>query len=132
MLATLDVPFDERATVFAVDAAVESGQPLIIANFVELPPLPLSVAMGYDQLEYTPAMSDALTAPAELARSLGVAVERLRVKSPHPIQAVMQVAAERDTGLLVFGPDRGRLRRFRYQRAARAIRSGARCLVWLA
>ena len=39
LLATLDVPFDQDAVVFAVDSAVELGQPLIIANFVERAPL---------------------------------------------------------------------------------------------
>jgi len=32
----------------------------------------------------------------------------------------------------VFGPDRSRIRRLRYRRAARAIRSGVTVLVWLA
>lgn len=132
LLLTLDVPFDPRAVVFAVDSAVELGEPLIVANFVEVPPLPLSVIMGYDQLEYTPAMAEAMMAPPELARSLGVAVERLKIKSLHPIQAVLQVVSERDPGLLVFGPDRRKLPRVRYRRATRAIRERAPCLVWLA
>ena len=37
MLATLEVPFDEDAASFAVDAAVECGQKLIVANVVEIP-----------------------------------------------------------------------------------------------
>jgi len=77
-------------------------------------------------------MSDSLQEPARLAQSLGVQVTRLRVKSFHPIPAVLEVTAEQDAGLLVFGPDRSRLRRLRYLRAARAIRSGATALVWLA
>jgi nucleotide-binding universal stress UspA family protein len=132
MLATLGVPFDPEASAVAVDAAVECGQPLILANVVELPPLAMSVAMGYDQLPDPPEAADALRAPAELARSLGVGVERLRVRSPRPIEALLQLAAERAPSLLVFGPDRTRLRGRRYRKAAKAVRERAACLVWLA
>ena len=41
-------------------------------------------------------------------------------------------SARTDPGLFVFGPDRSRIRRLRYLRAARAIRSKATTLVWLA
>jgi nucleotide-binding universal stress UspA family protein len=132
LLATLDVPFDQDAVAFAVDSAVELGQPLIIANFVERVPLPLSTMLGYDDLPYTPEMEDALAAPARLAASLGVEVSRLRVKSFHPIPAMLEVLAEQGAGIFVFGPDRTRIRRLRYLRATRAIRSKATALVWLA
>jgi hypothetical protein len=131
LLATLGVPFDPAASTFAVDAAVEAGEPLIVANVVELPPLGMSVAMGYDQLPDRPEEAEALRAPAELAHSLGAEVERLRVKSPRPIEALLQLAAERRPGILVFGPDRTRLRGRRYRKAARAVRERAGCLVWL-
>ena len=132
LLATLGVPFDPEASALAVDAAIETGEPLIVANMVELPPLGMSVAMGYDQLPYTPDEAAALRAPAELAHSLGAEVERLRVRSPRPIEALLQLTAERAPGLLVFGPDRTRLRRWTYRKAARALRRRAACLVWLA
>jgi nucleotide-binding universal stress UspA family protein len=132
MLATLDVPFDPNAVVFAVDSAVELGQRLIVANFVEQEPLPLSVMMGYDDLPYTPEMAESLAEPVRLALSLGVTVARLRVKSFRPVQAMVEVVAEEDVGLLVFGPDRSRIRRLRYRRAARAIRARVTTLVWLA
>jgi len=131
MLATLDVPFASAAVAFAVDSAAELGQRLIIANFVERPPLPLSAMLGYDDLPYTTEMADALNAPALLARSLGIEVTRLRVKSFHPVQAILEVIAEHDTGIFVFGPRRDRIGRIGYWRAARAIRSGATSLVWL-
>jgi hypothetical protein len=132
LLATLGVPFDSAATTFAVDAAVEAAQPLVVANVVELPPLGMSVGMGYDQLPDSPADEEALRAPAKLAHELGVRVERLRVRSPHPIAALLELADERRPGLLVFGPDRTRLRRRRYRKAARAVREQAPCLIWLA
>ncbi len=132
LLATVGVPFDPAASTLAVDAAVESGEPLIVANVVELPPLAMSVTLGYDQIEDTPDVADALRAPALLAQSLGVRVERLRVKSPRPIVALIQLVAEREPGLLVFGPDRSLLRPRTYRRAVRAVRERTACLVWLA
>jgi hypothetical protein len=131
LLATLDVPFDHDAVVFAVDSAVELGQRLIIANFVERAPLPLSAMLGYDELPYSPQLADSLQAPAELAASLGVEVTRLRVKSFHPVSAMLEVLAEQRAGIFVFGPDRSKIQRLRYLRAARAIRSRAGTLVWL-
>ena len=40
-----------RRVELAVDAAVESGQPLIVVTVVELSPLPLSLMLGHDQLD---------------------------------------------------------------------------------
>jgi nucleotide-binding universal stress UspA family protein len=132
MLATLDVPFDSNAVAFAVDSAVETGKRLIIANFVERAPLPLSAMLGYDDLPYPPQLEESLAAPATLARSLGIEVTRLRVKSFHPIQAILEVVAEQAPGIFVFGPDRARIGRLRYRRAVRAIRGRTGTLLWTA
>ena len=132
MLATLDVPFDVNAAAFAVDSAVELGERLIVANFVERAPLPLSAMLGYDDLPYPPELEESLAAPATLARSLGAEVTRLRVKSFHPIPAMLEVMAEEAPGIFVFGPDRDRISRFRYRRAVRAIRSRTGPLLWTA
>ncbi|MGI8421323.1 MAG: hypothetical protein ACR2MU_03540, partial [Gaiellaceae bacterium] len=109
---------------------VEAGQRLIVANVVELPPLPLSVLLGYDQID-EPGAAESILAPAQLARSLGVEVERLRVRSLRPIVALIELVAELGPGLLVFGPDRTRLRRRRYAKATKAIRESCTCLFWL-
>lgn len=77
MLATLDVPFDANAVNFAVDSAVELGQRLIVANFRERAPLPLSAMLGCDDLPYPPQMEESLAAAATLACSLGLDVTRL-------------------------------------------------------
>ena len=130
LLATLDVPFEEDATVFAVDSAVESGQPLVVVNVAEVQPTRWSL-VGYGYLERA-ELQDELRKPAELAHSLAVHVERLRVCSPHPVDALLEVVAERDPGVLVFGPDRSCLKRRRYERAAKRIRERSSCLVWLA
>ena len=51
LLATIDAPFDEDAAIFAVESALECGQPLIVANVLQIPLAPLCVAMGYGTLE---------------------------------------------------------------------------------
>jgi nucleotide-binding universal stress UspA family protein len=133
LLATLGAPFAEEAVVFAVDSAVEASQPLIVVNVTVLEPLGLSVVLGYDALEeLTPEVSESIRRPVELARSLGVAVERLRIRTPRPLTALLQLAAERRPGVLVFGADRDRLRPRSYRRAVEALRQGAECLVWIA
>ena len=131
MLATIDVPFDDEAAAFAVDAAVEAGQPLIVANVVEVP-LGLCLLAGYGAIDPPEADAARLRAPAELAHGLGIEVERLRVSTPHPVAALLELVGERRPGLLVFGPDRGRLKARVYRRAARKVREHAPCLVWLA
>jgi Universal stress protein family len=130
LLATLDVPFEEDATVFAVDSAVESGQPLVVVNVAEVQPTRWSL-VGYGYLERA-ELQDELRKPAELAHALAVDVERLRVCSPHPVDALLEVVAERNPGVLVFGPDRSCIKRRRYGRAAKRIRERTSCLVWLA
>lgn len=130
VLATLDVPFSEQATAFAIDSAVENGQPLVLLNVAEVLPTAYSL-LGYGYVE-RPELQQALRKPAVIARSLAVPVERLRVCSPHPVDALLEVAAERNPAVLVFGPDRGRLSRRAYGKAATKIRERAACLVWLA
>ena len=132
MLATLEVPFDEDAASFAVDAAVECGQKLIVANVVEIPLGPMCLFMDYGALEPPEEDAARLRAPAELAHDLGVEVERLRVRSPHPVDALLELVAEHSPGLLVFGPDRSKMKPRVFRRVAKKIRARAACLVWLA
>ena len=128
----MGVPLDEEASVFAVDTAVESGQRLVVVNVTTLEPLRMSIALGYDTLpELTPEVSASLRRSAELARSLGVHVERLRVRSPRPVQALLDLVADVRPGVLVFGPDRKALRERRYRKALRAVRERVTCLVWV-
>ena len=131
MLVTFDVPFEPEATALAVDTAVESGQPLIIVNAAEVPLGPISLAMGYEYVG-TQDVEDALREPAALAKGLAVEVERLRLCSPRPIEALLELVAERRPGLLVVGPDRTRMKRRTYAKLAKKIRARAACLVWLA
>jgi nucleotide-binding universal stress UspA family protein len=128
LLATLDVPFAEEATAFAVDSAVESGQPLVVVNVAQVLPTTWSL-LGYGYIERED-LQDELRKPAELAQSLAVSVERLRVCSPHPIDALLELVAERCPGLLVFGPEKAQIRERRLRKAEARIRRDAPCLVW--
>jgi universal stress protein family protein len=131
LLATFGAPFDEEAVAVAVDAAVESGEALIVANITRLEPLALSVMMGYDALEeLTPDVSRSVKRPARLAAEFGLRVEQLRVRSPRPVSALLELVRERRPGLVVFGPDRRRLSRRLYRKAIDALRPGVGYLVW--
>jgi len=130
MLVTFDVPFEPEATALAVDAAVESGQKLIVVNVAEVVIGPISLAMKYEYVG-TQEVEDALRQPAELAHSLAVDVERLRLCSPRPVDALLELVAERVPGLLVVGPDRERMKRRTYAKWTRRISERAACLVWL-
>jgi Universal stress protein family len=130
LLATLDVPFADDATAFAVDSAVETGQPLVVVNAVEVLPTPW-MFLGYGYVERQDLQDD-LRKPVDLARSLAVRVERLRVCSPHPVAALLELVAERSPAMFVFGPDRSQLKPRTYRRAARKIRDRVTCLLWLA
>jgi len=133
LLATLGVPLDPRASAFAVDSAVETGRELVVVNATKLEPLGLSMIMGYDALpEFTPEVSESIQHSAQLARSLGVRVERLRIRSPRPVPALLELVRERRPGLLVFGPKPSALRPKRYRRAVVALRELTDCLVWVA
>ena len=46
ILATFDVPVRPDAAAFAVDSAVESGQPLLLVNVVDLPDPPYDASWG--------------------------------------------------------------------------------------
>jgi len=124
LLATFDVPFDEAAAGFAVDAAVDSGGALIVANVVELPPLPLSVIMGYDMLDYSEEM-----APPSSVLCSG----RRRSASPSSdpseelrrTEALVEVAKEREVRMLVLGPDRQKVSPRLYKRAAGQSATGS-------
>lgn len=132
LLATIDAPFDEKAATFAVESALECGQPLIVANVLQIPLAPLCVAMGYGPLDPSEEDAASLRAPAELAHSFGVNLERLRVLSPHPIDALLELVNERKPGLLVYAPDRAAVKPRVYRKAAKRITAKANCLVWLA
>jgi len=134
LLATLQVRVDPTAERMAIDSAIEAGVPLLLVNLIRLPPYPTTMILMGPEHTTLPHEEDldAVRATAERAAELGVRTELLRVRTPRPVQALLQVASERDAGLIVFGPHLGRVGRMRFRRAARRIRRDAGCLVWIA
>lgn len=124
LLATLAVPLDPLAIDFALRCALESGHALIVAGFIETAP---------DRGAALPAQLDAILQPA-IARlcTLGLHLLVLKVRSPRPLRAIVEVAQDTNAGLLAFGPDCTRISHRRYRRAARYLGEQAPCLVWLA
>ena len=109
MLVTFDVPVRADAAEMAVDTAVESGQPLILVNFVELTIRPMTASWGAEVVVMED-VDESLRAPAELAHSLAVSVERLRIVTPRRVEALLELVGERMPGLLVSGPTRAHAR----------------------
>jgi nucleotide-binding universal stress UspA family protein len=130
LLATLDAPLLEEASQMAVDTAVESGQPLFVVNAVETSLTRCSLTFGTLYIT-PPPIEESLSAPAALAHSLGVRVERICLNSPRPVDALVDFTAEREVGLLVLGADPGSMRRWRYRRCVRKVLERAPCLVWV-
>ena len=133
LLGTLSVRVDPTAERMAFDSALDAGVKLIVANMLVLPPYPLTLMLApeYATLPHEEDR-DAVRATAQRAAALGIATELLRVSSRRPVTALLELAAERQAGLLVFGPDLSRTPRRRFHRAARRVRRDASCLVWVA
>jgi hypothetical protein len=108
---------------------VEAGQPLLVVNVAEVLLAPWAL-LGWGYVERA-ELQDDLRRPAELAQSLTVPVERVRLLSPHPVDALVEIASERNPSVLVFGPDPSLLRRRTYRRATKRILDRVSCLVWL-
>ncbi|HEY0389642.1 MAG TPA: universal stress protein [Gaiellales bacterium] len=130
MLATLAVPFDPDCARVAIQAALEGGVKLIVVDAVEVPFWPQSIAMRYADLEEDVDRM-AIRRLVEQTVALGLEVEHLRVRSPRPVEALLEVAGERDAALLVLGPDRSRLRPKFFRRVVKRIRKRASCLLWV-
>lgn len=134
VLGTLSVGIDPAAEDMAIASALEAGVPLIVANMLQLPPYPATMMLLGPEgatLPHEEAL-DEVRATAARAAALGIRTELLRVTSRHPVRALLEIAAEREAGLLVFGPDRARTREWRFRAAARRVRRDAPCLVWVA
>jgi hypothetical protein len=134
VLATLSVRVEPSAERMAIDSAVEAGVPLLLVNVIRLPLYTTTMILMGPEHTTLPHEEDldAVRATARRAAELGVKTELLRVRTTHPLKALLQVVTERDAGLLVFGPDLSRISGFRFRRAVRRIRREAACLVWIA
>jgi nucleotide-binding universal stress UspA family protein len=133
LLGTLSVRIDPSAERMATDSALETGARLIVANMLGLPPYPLTfmLAPEYATLPHEEDL-DAVRGTAARAAALGIPTELLRISSRRPVTALLELAREREAGLLVFGPDLSLTPRRRFRSAARRVRREAGCLVWIA
>jgi nucleotide-binding universal stress UspA family protein len=134
VLATLSVRVDPSAERMAIDSALEAGVPLLLVNLIRLPPYATTIVLLGPEAATLPHEEDldAVRETASRAAQLGVKTELLRVHTTRPVRALLEVVAERDAGLLVFGPHLGRVGRMRFRWTARRIRAEASCLVWIA
>jgi hypothetical protein len=134
VLATLSVRVDPSAERMAIDSALEAGAPLVLVNLLRLRNYPTTIALLGAEATTLPHEEDldAVRATATRAAQLGIQTELLRVTSPRPVAALLEVLHERDAGLLVFGPDLRLTGRRRFRSAARRVREQADCLVWIA
>jgi hypothetical protein len=127
VLGTLSSRVEPEAERLAIESALDAGVPLLVVNAIPMPVCPRALVLGGPAAVSFPHEEDyeAVRATAQRAVALGIRVEHLRVASPRP-------ANERGAGLVVLGPKRGRVSRRRFRRAAREVRRGTSCLVWIA
>jgi hypothetical protein len=133
VLVTLSVRVDPAAERVAIDAALETGARLLLANLIWLPPHPttLILAREYATLPHEEDL-DEVRATAGRAAALGIPTELLRISSRRPLVALIELVSERQAGLVVLGPDPRRSPRWWRALAARRIRRRVGCLVWIA
>jgi nucleotide-binding universal stress UspA family protein len=134
VLGTLSSRVEPDAERLAIESAVETGVPLLVVNVVPMPACGRALAFAGPQALTFPLEEDyeQVRATAERAAKWGIRVEHLRVTSPRPAKALVQVANERGAGLLVLGPKLARVSRWRFTRVVRQVRRNAACLVWIA
>ncbi len=134
VLATLSVRVDPSAERMAIESALEAGVPLVLVNLIPLPAYPQTLVLAGPEATTLPHEEDLdeVRATARRAADLGVRTQLLRVRTRHPVKALLEVVREHDAGLLVFGPHLGLVGRLRFRRAARRVRKEADCLVWVA
>jgi nucleotide-binding universal stress UspA family protein len=132
LLATLSSRIDPAAEEVAIGAACEIGARMIVANLLVLPPYPATVMLAreYATLPHEEDL-EAVRATVRRAAARGVPTELLRISSRRPLQALIELAHERDAGLLVLGPDPRRTPRWWRSLAAARVRRRVRCLVWI-
>ncbi len=132
VLGTLSVRVSADAERMAIESALETGSPLIVANMLMLRPYPTTIMLLGAGAATLPDEEDldAVRATAKRAAALGLKTELLRISSPRPVQALIELLTERRAGLLVFGPDPARIGSRRLRKAERRLRRDAPCLVW--
>jgi hypothetical protein len=133
VLGTLAVRIAADAERVAIESALETGVPLVIASMITMPSYPTTITLArqYATLPHEEDLEE-LRATASRAAALGISTELLRITSRRPVRALLELVSEREAGLLVFGPDRRLISRTRFIAAAWLVRRRAGCLVWIA
>ena len=133
VLATLSVRVDPNAERMAIESALDTGATLIVANLIMLRPYPttLMLAREWVTLPHEEDLEE-VRATAARAAARGVPTELLRISSPRPLRAMIELVRDRHAGLLVLGPDPRRTPRWWRELAARRVRRETGCLVWIA
>src|SRR6266480_4331316 len=92
VLGTLSVRVSAAAERMAIDSALETGSPLIVANMLKLRPYPTTIMLLGPGAATLPAEEDldAVRATADRAAALGLKTQLLRVSSPRPVQALIE------------------------------------------
>ena len=134
VLATLSVRVDPSAERMAIDSALEAGVPLVPVNILRFRPFPTTLLLVGPEGMNLPHEED-----LDAATGHGGTRRRARREDraapgdhPPPVQALLEIVAERDAGLLVFGPDLRLTSRMRFRSLARKLRRNASCLLWIA
>jgi hypothetical protein len=133
VLGTLSVQVDLDAERMALESALEAGSKLVVANMLILGPYPLTIRLA-PECSTLPHEEDleAVRDTARRALALGIETELLRVRSPRPVKALLEIARDCRAGLLVFGPERSLIKPRRLRGAERLLRRKAPCLLWIA
>ena len=133
VLVTLSVRVDPEAERVAIESALEAGATLILANMIMLRPYPTTIMLAreYVTLPHEEDLEE-VRATAARAAALGIPTELLRISSPRPLRAMIELVRDRRAGLLVLGPDPRRTPRWWRALAARRVRRETGCLVWIA
>lgn len=133
VLATLSVRVDPEAERMAIESALETHATLIVANLIMLRPYPTTIMLAREwvTLPHEEDLEE-VRATAARAAARGVPTELLRISSPRPLRAMIELVRDRHAGLLVLGPDPRRTPRWWRALAARRVRRETGCLVWIA
>jgi len=132
LLATLEsAPFDAGGAALAIDVAHEHGASLVVVNVVAC--AAAGRGMGPD-LGDPPRVAAALRQVVARASAAGVRVRVLRVRTPRPVRALVEVCEDACPSLVVFAPDLVRARRRPSRRlfhqALRALEARTPWLLW--
>ena len=93
VLGTLASRVTPAAERMAFDSALETGSPLIVANMLRLRPYPTTIMLLGPGAATLPDEEDleAVRATADRAAALGLKTELLRISSPRPVKALLEL-----------------------------------------